>query len=475
MKFRIRIAQKNFDALRELLLADLPKETAAFLLAGTAAHGDTTDIIVRRVIPIPRDHYEIKEDYHLRISPVAVNGLAALCEANRIGAVLCHSHPADIDYSSSDDHGEQRIVESLRQFLPTGAPTASLLVHPSGIRARVWLLERPDPIPVIEGIIVGRALQRIPLNNDSQVPLPSPELFERQVQAFGEEGQARISQAKVGIVGVGGTGSPTAEQLVRMGVQDIVLIDPDDFEASNLTRVYGTFGRSGWKRWWSWSKEKKVNLVAAHLRRIRPEVKVRPIAENVVIRSAAETLLDRDVIFLCTDDHWGRSIGNRIAYQYLIPAINLGLRITSNDSVIEAGAGVVDILRPDKPCLWCREFLHADRIAAESMSPKDRERLEQEGYVDALDISVPSVVSFTTALSGMATSLFLQLITDFMGEAGDVMRLNYNLLDGRVRRGQTNMRERCACHKVRGFGDLRSLTTLPSLPAYLNRKGQCRV
>lgn len=312
-------------------------------------------------------------------------------------------------------------------------------------------------------------LQRILLNGDSQAQVASPEQFERQIQAFGEEGQARISQTKVGIVGVGGTGSPTAEQLVRLGVQDIVLIDPDDFKPSNLSRVYGSMWRSSKKRWSSRSRGKKVKLVAAYLRRIRPDTQIQAIPKNVVVQAAAEALLDRDVIFLCTDDHWGRSIGNRIAYQYLIPSINLGLRITAEHGAIEAGAGVIDVLRPDLPCLWCSEFLRASRIAAESMRPQDRTSLEQEGYVEGLDSSGPSVLSFTTSLSGMAVSLFLQLVTDFMGDAGDVMRLNYNPLDGRVRRGQTGTRDQCVCRQVRGFGDLKSLTTLPTIPSFLMR------
>ena len=65
--------------------------------------------------------------------------------------------------------------------------------------------------------------------------------------------------------------------------------------------------------------------------------------------------------------------------------------------------------------------------------------------------------------SGPAVTEFLQLLTDFMGERGDITRLNFDPMDGTVRRGQTASREQCVCKDSKGFGDLRSLHTLPDL------------
>jgi len=41
----------------------------------------------------------------------------------------------------------------------------------------------------------------------------------------------------VGVVGCSGTGSPVIEQLVRLGVKRLILIDPDIVEAKNLNRI----------------------------------------------------------------------------------------------------------------------------------------------------------------------------------------------------------------------------------------------
>jgi len=97
------------------------------------------------------------------------------------------------------------------------------------------------------------------------------------------------------------------------------------------------------------------------------------------------------------------------------------------------------------------------------MPHADRAALEREGYVEGIDATGPSVVTMTTALSGMAVSLFLQLVTDFMGAAGDISLLNANFMHGTVRRGSSSVAKGCVCTKVRAFGDLRSLNTVRDL------------
>jgi len=465
--YRIKIAQEDFDELQRLVSVDLPKEAGAFALAGVADHSAGTDVIVRRPLAIPQDRFLLQHELRLEVSSEAVNGLISLCEANRLGAVLCHSHPRDIPYSPSDDHGEHRIFTTLHQFIPAHAPTASLLFCPHGVQGRIWTPGAQKPVPASEIVVVGRQLRTVrPLTSGDRDHAPLPDIFSRQVLAFGPAGQRRISKTKVGIVGVGGTGSAAAELLVRLGVGDFVLIDPDKFEPSNLTRMFGTYAsatRSVW--WWPWTRRNhsKVELVAHHLSKINPQALTRVFRENVVVDVAAKALLDRDVVFLCTDDHWGRSIVNQIAYQYLIPTINVGMRIASKEGVTTAATGVVDVLRPDTPCLWCKQFLRADRIAAESMPRADRQAREREGYVEGLDTPNPSVVSVNTGLASMAVTLFLQLLTDFMGDFGVISRLNYDILETRLNRGTTPIAKDCICTKSRGFGDLRPLNTVANL------------
>lgn len=465
LKYGIRITEEDFEKTRSILMADIPKESAAFLLAGIKDSGRRNELIVRRLIEIPKSEYRFQEDYRLEISPRAINGLIALCEKNGLGVILCHSHPTGLHYSISDDFGEKRIAQTLWQFLPK-IPMGSILISPDGIQGRIWEPDRTAK-PISKITVLGRRLRSIYLN-ENRMGLPNldnrinNEIFDRQILAFGIEGQNIISRTKVGIVGLGGTGSPTAEQLVRIGVKDFVLIDKDDFDSSNLTRVYGSVYKDVHSKWHKIFRleKKKVDLIYRHLKRINPSVRIKKIKDNVVVKKACGALLDCDVIFCCTDDHWGRSIVNQIAYQYLIPVINMGVRIDSDKGKIRGAAGAIHVLRPGKPCLWCNEILKAEIIRTESLPPYEREALLREGYVEDISGSAPSVVSLTTAISGLAVTLFLQLLTDFMGEAGDLSRIQYYIMTQEVRRGITDIKQKCICQTVKGYGDLKSLPIL---------------
>ena len=131
-KLRLKIAEKDFEELQRLVLADMPREAGAFALAGLAKHDDYTDIIVRRPVPIPKGLFRVQHEFRLEMHTQAINGLVALCEANKLGAILCHSHPEDSPYSPSDDYGEYRVFSTLWKFIPSNAPTASLLFYPTG-------------------------------------------------------------------------------------------------------------------------------------------------------------------------------------------------------------------------------------------------------------------------------------------------------------------------------------------------------
>ncbi len=463
-KYTLRISEQDYEKCRRIVQAKHPKESAVFLLAGRKKIGNNEELIVRRIVEIPEKEYRIQESFHLDISPKVINGLISLCEENGLGVVLCHSHPTDTPYSPSDDNGEQRIAETLWKFIP-GAPVGSLLISPGKVQARVWKVSNAH-YPVSSISIIGRCIRKINLgDNDNRSVSYEKKIYDRQVLAFGTQGQDMISKMKIGIVGVGGTGSPTAEQLTRMGVKDFVLIDPDNISASNISRVYGSFFsdiKSKWLKWFPFLKRKKakVEIVAKHMKRINPEVKILSIKDSVVKNTALKTLLDRDVIFCCTDEHWGRSVINQLSYQYLIPVINMGVRIDSKEGRIRGAMGSVDILRPDKPCLWCSGFLNSDRIMTEALPVNERKARLRDGYVDDIDTAAPSVISLTTTVSGLAVTAFLQLVTDLLGRAGDISRLNYYIMESVVDRGRIEIDPNCICRQVKGYGDMKNLSTI---------------
>ena len=70
-----------------------------------------------------------------------------------------------------------------------------------------------------------------------------PARYERNLGTIGVDGQRKLLQASVAIVGLGGLGGYVAEALARIGIGHLILIDGDEFEAHNLNRQL--FSREG--------------------------------------------------------------------------------------------------------------------------------------------------------------------------------------------------------------------------------------
>ncbi len=461
MNGALRMAGPLHQQLLEHAARFRPREAGAIVLIGRSRAAGEEVILARRAILLEDDAYEVQERYRLILHPRVINSVLALCEANNLGVMFCHSHPGDIPYSISDDEGERRLFEVFRQFLPD-LPFASLLLCPGMTLGRVW--RSTGAAPLVELQLVGDSLRRIPLTDSSEAPVHrrSPE-FDRQELALGAEGQAHLARTRVAIVGLGGTGSPTAEQVVRLGVRDLILVDRDIVDDTTLTRGYGTFhkhiaplGRTPRKA----KGVKKVTAIKSHLQHIAPECRVRVLDGDVVETAQARALLDRHVIFCCVDEHWARAVLNQIAYQFLIPTVNMGVRLDVRSGRLIGAAGSIQVLRPGAACLWCAGLLDPERIRAEGLSVQERERLLKENYVVGLNSRAPAVISLTTAVSALAVTAFLHLVTGFLGPDHQVTRQNYFIDEGEVRPGTVAVREGCLCGQVIGFGDLKALPTV---------------
>src|SRR5437868_11803730 len=72
----------------------------------------------------------------------------------------------------------------------------------------------------------------------SSEPQPTTDRYSRQMlfSGIGREGQSRLAQSRILIIGCGALGSAQAESLARAGVGRLRIVDRDFVEASNLQR-----------------------------------------------------------------------------------------------------------------------------------------------------------------------------------------------------------------------------------------------
>src|SRR5258707_14197925 len=282
-------ALEDYSRLRNSLLAHAPNEAAAILLAGHSSANGTTKLFIREVAQVPDDAYLVQHTDQLEIQPVFIARHLKKARDEDLSLVLAHSHPfkGRVAFSRADDRGEGILMPTLFQRAPS-RPHGALVIGPEGFCSRVRLsVEQVQAISALYE--VGSRIKAYA----NRASAPIPEDFDRNVRAFGSEGQNALRSATVGIVGLGGTGSIVAEYLAHLGVGRLILLDPDKIERTNLNRVVGASIED--------IGSYKVQVAAKHINRIRNDIDVVPIQGSVNHAWEARALLAGDLIVCCTD------------------------------------------------------------------------------------------------------------------------------------------------------------------------------
>ncbi|ATY59799.1 Molybdenum cofactor [Cordyceps militaris] len=137
----------------------------------------------------------------------------------------------------------------------------------------------------------------LPPRQDWKWPLTEDEYerYSRQmiVPNFGLQGQLRLRNSKVLLVGAGGLGCPAAAYLAGAGVGVLGLVDGDTVEVSNLHRqVAHATSRVGMS---------KVDSAITYLKQLNPSITYHAHATHLTPQNAASILRAYDLVLDCTD------------------------------------------------------------------------------------------------------------------------------------------------------------------------------
>ncbi|PEM87640.1 thiazole biosynthesis adenylyltransferase ThiF [Bacillus wiedmannii] len=156
---------------------------------------------------------------------------------------------------------------------------------------------------------------------------------------IGEEGQRKIREKHVLIIGAGALGSANAELFVRAGVGTVTIVDRDYVDWSNLQRQQ-LYAESDVE-----NNLPKAVAAKKRLEEINSEVRVEALVQDVTAEELEELVTKVDVIIDATDNFETRFIVNDIAQKYSIPWI-YGACVGSY--------GLSYTILPSKtPCLSC--------------------------------------------------------------------------------------------------------------------------
>ncbi len=389
-------------------------ETGAVVLA-TMVTSPTGQVRLKatKVIPVPDDAYLVRKKDRLTIGSEGYMHALAEAEATGMVALWAHTHPGDGSRVSPSRH-DLVVNDELRQVFALRSSLATygwiVLGHQDGRLSFTGALESEgqEQVRITRLNVVGSRFNRLVAQDERGAKDADglPDLFDRNIRALGTEVQKVISDLTFGLVGAGGTGSAVAEQLVRLGVRRLIIIDPDTLSISNTTRVYGSTPAD--------VDRPKVEVLADHLKRIAPDLQVEIVQGDITAEAVARRLLDADVVFGCTDDNAGRLRLSRLPYYFDIPVIDCGVILTSDSNdIIEGIFGRVTVLHPGTACLMCRDRIDLGRAEAEVREVAEQERLEREGYAAALPGVEPALVPFTTMVAAWAVSELLERLIGY--------------------------------------------------------------
>ena len=136
----------------------------------------------------------------------------------------------------------------------------------------------------------------------------------RQMSIVDEREQEKFKSSRIAVIGCGGIGGQTIEMLARMGVGELVLVDEDSFDWTNLNRqTLATTEEIGLV---------KSEIAKQKIEKINPYVKVTSFNEHVDESNIDKILNDTDIVIDALDNIITRVIVSRKARDNMIPYIH---------------------------------------------------------------------------------------------------------------------------------------------------------
>ncbi len=401
---RVAISGRHHAALKQHLFPGDGKEAVAFCLCGRARREDLELLTVQEIVLIPYDACRVRTPHRVTWSGEALESALNRASTENLALVKVHSHPTGYPwFSDTDDIAEAELFPSIFGWLDSEAPLASMIMLP-------------------DGMLVGRAVQAhgggerldcirlagddfVFWHNISDEPETTPEHATRVAQAFGDKTYRLLSALRIGVVGCSGTGSIVIEQLARNCVGELVLVDHDQVEHKNLNRILN----STWKD--AENKTHKPQVMKRVIDLMGLGTKVSVINGDLMSMAALKALSTCDVLFGCMDSIDGRHVLNKLAAAYIIPLIDVGVRLEADGigGIDNIWAAVHTVLPGGSSLLSRRLYSQKDLDAAflKRSNPDAYEEQRKIGYIKGIRVDQPAVISVNMTASAAAVNELL--------------------------------------------------------------------
>lgn len=357
-------------------------ETMAFAFAGLRKYGKKMRIFVQPdgVILPAEDCYNYTAKTRVKLNKkvqAAIYNEFVQSESRVL--INSHSHPfseSGTDFSPTDDK-DDIAQASYWQSMPMSDGNArfslSLVFDQSSFSARLTHKGKFYPISRVQVLRHAQVDTLVPNNAIEKAKVFVPNnMFSRQ-QAIIHE--SNIANYKVGVVGAGGLGSILAENLVRLGVKKLTIIDDDIVERSNLNRLQGCSKHDLY--------EYKVKVIKRNIEDITDQVECHAITANLSSQNAIASLSSCDLIISCVDNDVARYEVNRLATQYMIPFFDVATSVSVKNGEPNYLGRIFSCIPSQTSCMECfsKPILKFDEIIQATLSPTMLDNFRHRGYI----------------------------------------------------------------------------------------------
>jgi proteasome lid subunit RPN8/RPN11 len=459
MTTSLRLAQSHWDTLRRHLFPGDGKEAVAIALCGRRNGSPIHVLTIHAVIPIPYEECKVRTPDFIQWSSQRLVDQLGKAKDNGWAILKIHSHPGGLaDFSETDDRSDADLFTSISVWTETDLPHASAIMLPSGeIFGRI---QRPDGSwEDLESVsVAGPDFLRWTRAHPGEA---TPEFARRHAQVFGAGTTELMHGLTVGVIGCSGTGSPVIEQLARLRVKKLILVDPDVIEEKNLGRIVA----SGMDD--AHHTRAKVDVLARNIIAMGLGTEVVKIRARLDTAETVKAVAECDVVFGCMDGVEGRNALNRLAACYLIPYIDVGVKLVADGKGgVSEACGAVHVYLPGGQTLMERKVFTAERLRAEGLWRTDPEAYARErkaGYIDGVDENRPAVVSINFFMASTAVNELLARLHPYRLDGNeDFAIIRYSFMQGVMYHGPEEPGG-AAYTRILGKGDMQPLLDMPAL------------
>lgn len=407
--------RKTWREVTTKLKAEAPAEACTFILVRPSRGVRRTTLILRdvlwprpgEVVATPRK-LDLSADYISRVLDAAIDA------GPMVGVCLIHTHPKSEwgegvgVFSPRDDRYEKRLFPTLTLERPDSICASIVLGSAGDVDARVWWHGKTGVVmqPAQAIRVVGPELTILETPSSPWTDHPDPTVMDRSTRLWGKEGRRRLQNLRIGIAGVGGTGSLCVLALATMGAGKLAAWDKDVAKKENRHRTVGIT-----KEFVGKPKVQALKAFAVSLATSDPfEMDV--YEDWATSAEALKRLKDCDIVFCCVDKFAPRVPLNDLAYAHLIPTLDMASWIHADrHKQIDALMTHAHVWSPGIPCAWCRGTLSSYILTREAQGLQQgiENRIPYGLTPQSTDGVEPSVLPLNMLGVSLALMEFLQV------------------------------------------------------------------